>query len=61
MTIKEAMRTVITQLEDIRLPIKDQENIQRISNALGLMYSLETWAQENVTDTPDKPAETEEG
>ena len=61
MTIKEAMRTVINQLEDIRLPIKDQENIQRTSNALGLMYSLETWAKENVTDTPDKPAETEEG
>jgi hypothetical protein len=61
MTINEAMRTVINQLEEVRLPIRDQDNIGRISNALGLMYSLETWAQENVTDTPDKPAETEEG
>ena len=61
MTIKEAMRTIINQLEDIRLPIKDQENIGRISNALGLMYSLETWANENVTDKPAAPeTETEE-
>ncbi len=60
MTINEAIKTAIVNLEEVRLPLRDQENIAKITNSLGLMYSIAKWADENVKETAPEEKEEKE-
>lgn len=60
MTITEAINEAITQLEGVRLPIRDRENIARVQTALNLLDALKATVETKQTDRPDEPEKGED-
>ncbi len=61
MTIIEAIRATIAELESVRLPAREREAMQHVSNALRLQDAILTWAERLPKEpTPEATPATEE-
>lgn len=58
MTILEAINTAITNLDGVRLPVRDGENARRVQVAISILEALRETVEKQTEATPE---DTEKG